>query len=153
MTRKWVMRALITVGAAIGAFLIFAVALQVPAIGNTIGSPQACGTCHVMTREVVTLERSAHHDLACLECHSSTGFVEKPVEEIQSASRHLYIFMTNTTPDIIKPQERSRLIIQENCATCHASTLGDTHAAEFKSGGQLCFECHRETPHGTPLRN
>jgi len=153
MTRKWVIRALFTVGAAIGAFLIFAVALQVPAIGDTMGSPQACGTCHVMTREVVTLERSAHHQLACLDCHSPTGFFEKPVEEIQSASRHLFIFMTNQTPDIIKPLEHSRQIVQSRCVQCHSGTLGDSHAADSSNGSMLCFECHRETPHGTPLRN
>ena len=152
MLRKWGIRALITVVAALGIFLVFAVTLQVPAVGRSIGSPQACGTCHVMTREVVTLEKGAHKDLTCLECHSPTGFIDKPVDEIKSASRHLWIFMTNTTPDIIKPLQSSREIVQSRCVQCHASVQGDTHAANFKSG-RFCFECHREVPHGTPLRN
>ncbi len=153
MLRKWSARAAIALGTIVGLFLLVAVVLQVPAVGQTIGSPKACGTCHVMTYEVVTLEHSAHHNLACLDCHAATGFVEKPVEEFKSATRHLYIFITDKTPDVIHPLEESRKIVQENCVRCHTSTLGDTHLATQKEAERYCFECHRETPHGTPLRN
>lgn len=153
MLNKWGKRVLITVGAIFGAFLLVAVLLQVPAVGQTIGSPQACGTCHVMTYEVVTLEKSSHRDLACLDCHSPTGFFAKPVDEIKSASRHMYVFMTNQTPDIIQPTQSSREIVQSRCVDCHSAVVGDTHVAKYQQGGLLCFECHREVPHGTPLRN
>lgn len=153
MMNRWGKRALIIVGAVFGAFLLLAVALQVPAVGKTIGSPEACGTCHVMAQEVVTLSVSAHKDLACLDCHSSTGFFAKPVEEIQSASRHAYIFVTNRTPDIIKPTHSSREIVQSRCVECHSAILGETALAVHEPDGRYCFECHRETPHGTPLRN
>lgn len=152
MVRKWGIRALILLGASFGAFLIFASALQVPAVGKTIGSPQACGTCHVMTYEVVTLEKSSHRDLVCLDCHAPTGFFEKPVEEIKSASWHMWVFMTNTTPDVIKPTQNSREITQARCVQCHATLHGNTKV-ESHDRGRLCFECHREVPHGTPLRN
>lgn len=152
MLNKWGFRALVTVTAAMVIFLIAAVALQVPAVGKTIGSPQACGTCHVMTYEVVTLEKSAHRDLACLDCHAAKGFFEKPVEEIKSASVHLYVFMTDTVPDVIKPTETSRKIAQENCLRCHSGLNDRVHASQAETG-RFCFECHRATPHGTPLRN
>lgn len=152
MYRTWGIRALITLVAGLGLFLVFASALQVPAVGETIGSPQMCGTCHVMKYEVVTLEKSAHRDRACLDCHSPTGFIAKPVEEIKSASRHLWIFATNSTPDVIKPQHESREIIQARCESCHAPTIGKGHISREESG-RYCFECHRQTPHGTPQRN
>lgn len=152
MFRKWGLRLLIVMGAALMLFFVFAAALQVPAVGKTIGSAKTCSTCHVMNYEAQTLQRSAHRDLACLDCHSPHGFLEKPVEEIKSASRHLYIFMTGSTPDVITPQHSSREIVQGNCAGCHAATVGKTHAAD-KDLGRFCFDCHRDVPHGRPLRN
>lgn len=152
MLRKWGFRGLILLGAVAGIFLLFAFTLQIPAVGKTIGSPQACGSCHVMKYEVVTLERSAHRDLACLDCHAPKGLVEKPVEEIKSASRHLFIFLSNATPDVIKPQHESKEIIQANCAKCHAPTVDQVHVNQLESG-KFCFDCHRDVPHGRPLRN
>lgn len=152
MLRKWILRLSVILGAFLGIFLIIAFALQVPAVGETIGSPQACGTCHVMNHEVKTLAMSAHRDLTCLECHSATGFFEKPVDEFRSASRHIYYFVSDNTPDIIKPLEDSRRIVQSRCVQCHAAVIGGTHAAEVDTG-RYCFTCHRETAHSTPLRN
>lgn len=150
MNKRWGLRALLVLGAFVGVFLMFAFALQVPAVGKTMGSPKSCGTCHVMTYEVQTLEKSAHRGLSCLECHSPSGFLEKPIDEIKTASRHLWVFGTGQTPDVIKPNHSAREIIQENCARCHNPITGQTHAAEQ---GRFCFDCHRDTPHGRPLRN
>ncbi|HYF95331.1 MAG TPA: hypothetical protein VD969_24225 [Symbiobacteriaceae bacterium] len=152
MLKKWGLRALVTATATMVLFLAAAFALQVPAVGKSIGSPQACGTCHSMTYEVVTLSKSAHRDLACLDCHAATGLFEKPVEEIKSASVHLYVTLTNTMPDVIKPTHKSREIVQENCLRCHAGLNETVHASQVKTD-RLCFDCHRATPHGTPLRN
>jgi len=148
--KKWGLRVLFVVSAAVAMFLMFAFALQIPAVGKTIGSPKSCGTCHVMTTEVQTLQKSAHRDLSCLDCHSPKGFIEKPVDEIKTASRHMYVFTTGQTPDVIKPNHAAQEIIQENCASCHRAITGQTHLA---TQDRFCFECHRDTPHGTPLRN
>lgn len=153
MLQKWGLRFMIVLVICVGLFIAFAFTLQVPAVGKTIGSSKACGTCHVMTYEVLTLEKSAHRDLSCLDCHAPKGFVDKPVAELKSASRHMFIFMTNTTPDVIKPYDESRRIVQNNCASCHAKTVGKTHANDFEELGKFCFDCHRDTPHGRPLRN
>lgn len=151
MYKKWGLRTLIFLGALVSLFLVFAFALQVPAIGKGMGAPQACGTCHVMDYEVETLAKSAHRDLSCLDCHSPKGFLEKPIDEIKTASRHLYIFVSGTTPDVIKPLEHSRQIVQENCASCHAKITGIEHIGNDPN--RFCFDCHRDTPHGRPLRN
>lgn len=150
MNKKWGLRALLVFGASIALFLMFAFALQVPAVGKTMGSPQSCGLCHVMGYEVETLQKSAHRDLSCLECHSPKGFLEKPIDELKTASRHLYVFTTGQTPDVIKPNHAAKEIIQENCASCHNAITGPTHV---ETQGRFCFECHRDTPHGRPLRN
>ncbi len=152
MFRKWSFRLMIVVGAALGVFLLLAVTLQVPAVGKTIGSPQACGTCHVMKQEVVTLEHSSHRDLACLDCHAAQGFIDKPIDELKSSGRHIYYFLTDNTPDIIKPQEHSRKVVQANCEKCHAATVDTVHAP-YNESGRFCFDCHREVPHSRPLRN
>jgi cytochrome c nitrite reductase small subunit len=148
--KKWGLRALILVGAVVSMFLVFATALQVPAVGKVMGAPETCGTCHVMTYEVETLQRSAHRDLSCLECHSAQGYLHKAVDELETASRHLWVFTTGQTPDVIKPNQNAKEIIQANCATCHKAITGQTHV---ETQGRFCFDCHRDTPHGRPLRN
>lgn len=148
--KRWGLRGLFVLGAAVAAFLVFAFSLQVPAVGKAMGSPKSCGTCHVMNYEVETLARSAHRDLSCLDCHSPKGFLEKPIDEIETASRHLWVFTTGQTPDVIKPNHEAQEIIQANCASCHSAISGPTHIG---TQDRFCFECHRDTPHGRPLRN
>jgi len=97
-------------------------------LARTIGNGQTCGTCHVMTSEVESLSHSAHRDRSCLECHGKRGFLEKPIDEIN-------------------PGPEARQTIQENCVACHTPILNTVHVAE-KDSGKLCFDCHRETPHG-----
>lgn len=152
MVRKWGVRVLIGLGALVGAFLVVAFALQVPAVGKAIGNGTTCGTCHVMTSEVVSLSHSAHRDRSCLECHSKRGFLEKPLDEIKTASRHVYVFLSNSTPDVIKPGLEARETIQENCIACHAPIMNTVHVAE-KDSGKMCFDCHRDTPHGRVHQN
>ncbi|BAD39715.1 cytochrome c3 family protein [Symbiobacterium thermophilum] len=153
MRNRWGKGALIALGALGGAFLILAFALQVPAIGHTIGAPAACGTCHVMTDQVLSLERGMHRELACVECHIPSGFFAKPIEEIKAASRHAAVFLTNSTPDVITATDSSRDIIQARCIECHAGFLRETSLVHHPTDGLKCFECHRDTTHGLPLRN
>lgn len=153
MQSRWGKGALIAFGALVGAFLILAFALQVPAVGQTIGSPAACGTCHVMTDQVLSLERGVHRDRACVECHIPSGFFAKPIEEIKAAGRHAAVFLTNSTPDVITTTPSSREIIQARCIECHEGWLRDTSLADHPTDGLMCFECHRDTTHGLPLRN
>ena len=152
LLKKWGIRSLIAVGLALGLCVLFAAVLQYPVVGQAIGSPAACGTCHVMAHEVETLATSPHSETACLDCHSAIGFVAKPVDEVKTAARHAYVFMTNKTPDIIKPDHHALKIVQDNCVRCHADTLGNTHIDRTGTTG-YCFECHRNTTHSTPVRN
>jgi len=148
---KWGIRILIGVGVVIGLFLVVATALQVPVVARSIGSPVSCATCHLMEPEVLTLSRSAHKDLACLDCHSARGFVSRPVEEIKSASRHLYLTLTKSEPDVIHLGRESRAVVQTNCKSCHTEVVRNIHF----DPKQQCTDCHRSTPHDRPsgLRN
>lgn len=150
---RWVKGVLIAIGGLFGAFLILAFALQVPAVGQTIGSPAACSTCHVMEDQVLSLERGTHRSLACVQCHTPSGFFAKPIEEIKSASRHAAVFLSNSTPDVIAPTHSSREIIQAQCTECHAEWLRENSLAEHQPDGLMCFDCHRDVAHGRPLRN
>lgn len=152
MFKKWALRTAVFLGAVVGLFLMVAIALQVPAVGKTMGSTQACGTCHAMASEVATFQRSAHRDLSCLDCHSPRGFLEKPIDEVKTSYRHISVFVTDSTPDVIRPSDHARQTIQENCAACHAQLVSKVHVSDAGTG-KFCFDCHRDTPHGRPVHN
>lgn len=143
---KWGKRLLFTAVGLFAAFMLVAVVLQVPAVGQTIGSPDMCGTCHLMTPEVKTLQASAHRDLSCLDCHSSHGFFEKPIDEVKSSARHIYVTLTKTEPNVVTITEDSRRIVEENCQSCHASLVRELHGG---GPARNCTDCHRATPHDT----
>lgn len=145
---KWGKRLLITAAGLLGFYLLAAAVLQVPAVGKAMGSAEACGTCHLMEPEIKSLERSAHKDLACLDCHSAHGFWQKPVDEVRSASVHLWVTLTRSEPDVVRLAEHSRETLQANCKACHATLVKDVHLSDPSK--QRCTDCHRATPHDGP---
>jgi cytochrome c nitrite reductase small subunit len=64
------------------------------------------------------------------------------------------MFTFHLEPDVIRMHAPGQWTVQNNCIRCHAGQM--EHAAhsavtwqEVKSGtGKLCWDCHRETPHG-----
>lgn len=143
---KWGMRVVYGAGVVVGLFLLVAVALQMPVVARTIGSPDRCATCHLMEPEVLTLSKSAHKDLACVDCHSARGFLTKPVDEVKSAGRHVLLTLTRTEPDVIHLSTGSREEMQANCKACHTDVVRNIHF----DPAQQCTTCHRSTPHDRP---
>lgn len=146
MKRRWGLRLLGVIGTVLGVLAAFAVVLQVPAVARAVGSPGACGTCHTMSPQVAAFARSAHRQLACAECHTPSGVVERAVEEVRAASRHVVAYFAGP-PDVVHAGAESRDVIQANCVACHAPLVRDVR----HGGGRYCFDCHRFTPHDRPL--
>lgn len=144
---KWGLRILYTAAGLFGIFLLAAVLLQVPAVGKAMGSAEACGTCHLMQPEIKTLQTSAHRDRSCLDCHSPHGFWEKPVDEVKTASRHLFVTVTHTEPMVVRLTDSGLKTVEENCRSCHATLVQNLHGGE---PARNCTDCHRATPHDRP---
>lgn len=68
--------------------------------------------------------------------------------------RHATIFTLRNEPQVIHIEEAGAAVVQENCKRCHSKlnqgveTIHTTYALADKDQGKLCWDCHREVPHG-----
>jgi cytochrome c nitrite reductase small subunit len=118
--------------------------------------PETCMNCHVMSPQYATWQRGSHGRVAvCNDCHvPHNNFVNKYAFKAQDGLRHSYVFTFRLEPQVIHVREAGINVIQENCKRCHAFVIQRTSLtlvtgknAEHGEG-KLCWECHRETPHG-----
>ncbi|MBK1876688.1 cytochrome c nitrite reductase small subunit [Pelagicoccus mobilis] len=118
--------------------------------------PKACVNCHIMTPQFATWERGSHARVAsCNDCHvPHDTLLNKYYFKAKDGARHAFMFTFHMEPQVIKVHEPGMAVIQDNCIRCHEHLLDEgVHLAvslqEAETGtGKLCWDCHRETPHG-----
>lgn len=118
--------------------------------------PEACINCHIMTSEYSTWFHSSHRERAnCNDCHvPHDSFINKYMYKAKDGLRHSYMFTLRLEPQVIKVTEAAKSVIQENCMRCHEYTVNSVSARNVNGEnyihgqGMLCWNCHRETPHG-----
>lgn len=118
--------------------------------------PRACINCHVMYPQYATWQHGSHGRVAvCNDCHvPHDTLLRKFAFKAQDGLRHSTIFTLRLEPQVIRVKPAGVAVIQENCRRCHGGLLEHAphlavSAAESARGrGKLCWECHRETPHG-----
>jgi cytochrome c nitrite reductase small subunit len=68
--------------------------------------------------------------------------------------RHATIFTLRAEPQVIFIKHAGVEVVQENCIRCHTQLLTDSKLLSRTSTfnhfrtDRLCWECHREVPHG-----
>ncbi|MBK1790683.1 cytochrome c nitrite reductase small subunit [Persicirhabdus sediminis] len=118
--------------------------------------PEACMNCHIMAPQYATWQRGSHAKVAtCNDCHvPNDNYLRKYLFKAKDGARHGYMFTFRLEPQVIQVHEPGMRVIQENCIRCHENLLGDTNhlAISFDDAeagnGTLCWDCHRQTPHG-----
>lgn len=118
--------------------------------------PKACMNCHVMTPQFATWKNSSHARTAvCNDCHVPHENVAlKYAFKAMDGSRHALMFTFHLEPDVIRMHAPGQWTVQNNCIRCHESQLGGTahlnvSLADVRAGtGKLCWDCHRDIPHG-----
>jgi cytochrome c nitrite reductase small subunit len=118
--------------------------------------PETCVNCHVMNPEYATWKHSSHREVAtCNDCHvPHDNFVHKYVFKAQDGLRHATMFTLRAEPQVIRIKDAGLKVVQENCKRCHenlnknVATIKVTGDNYLHGQGRLCWECHRETPHG-----
>lgn len=126
------------------------------AVAYMSDDPEACINCHVMTPQYATWIHSSHRDRAnCNDCHvPHDNIVRKLWFKANDGMRHAYMFTFRLEPQVIKVKDAGKTVLQENCIRCHLNQLGSSSIASItlkdsESGkGHLCWDCHREVPHG-----
>jgi cytochrome c nitrite reductase small subunit len=112
-------------------------------------SPETCINCHVMTPYYAGWARSSHRTVAtCGDCHvphdnALKGLYFKAMDGL----RHATVFTARREPQTLKLNPAAVPVVQKNCVRCHEPQIMNTSMRSSDSK-RLCWECHRETPHG-----
>jgi len=118
--------------------------------------PETCINCHVMNPQYATWNHSSHRERAtCNACHvPHTNPVAKYAFKAMDGARHATMFTLRMEPQVIFIKEAGKKVVQENCKRCHenvnhnVSTLDVTADNNKEGEGFMCWQCHREVPHG-----
>lgn len=119
--------------------------------------PETCMNCHIMGPQYATWFHSSHREVAnCNDCHvPHDNFLKKYLFKAMDGSRHSFMFTFHLEPQAIKIKEMGQRAVEGNCRRCHDPLFGEikeSHENIFTdpwSSGRRCWDCHRETPHGT----
>ncbi len=118
--------------------------------------PEACMNCHVMAPQYATWQRGSHGRVAvCNDCHvPHDNLLRKYLFKASDGTRHSFMFTFRLEPQVIQVKSAGIAVIQENCIRCHSHLMREvysgwnTFTVVRHGAGKLCWECHRETPHG-----
>lgn len=118
--------------------------------------PATCVNCHVMAPHYTTWFHSSHREHAtCNDCHVPHDNLFRHYSvKAQDGLRHAYIFTLRDEPFVIRMHEPGQDVVQQNCMRCHDHTnhqvsIADADVKSAKANeNRLCWDCHREVPHG-----
>lgn len=151
---KWRKLAIVAVAAFIG------LGLYVLRLSNAASylsdDPQACVNCHLMTPQYLTWTHSSHREVAhCNDCHvPHNNAFNKYFFKAKDGLYHASIFTLRAEPQVIQAKSASVEVIHNNCIRCHQDQVTDAKLVGSVAGHhenrteRLCWDCHREVPHG-----
>jgi cytochrome c nitrite reductase small subunit len=145
------------IAAGILAGLLLLIARLSNAVSYLSNDPRTCVNCHVMAPQYATWQTSSHRRTAtCNDCHVPQDNVFRTyLFKASDGMRHAYVFTFRLEPQVIQIKDAGKAAVQENCIRCHTAQVGSvstgavTVDAARHGRGQLCWDCHRATPHGT----
>ena len=119
-------------------------------------NPETCVNCHIMGPQFATWSHSAHREAAnCNDCHVPHNNVfNKYYFKAKDGLRHATVFTLRKEPQVILIKEEGKHVVQDNCIRCHSGLLDNwktgVNSPSYMAhkSDRLCWECHRETPHG-----
>lgn len=123
-------------------------------LGN---DPSACVNCHIMAPYYATWFHSSHsRNATCNDCHvPHDNQVKKWTFKGMDGMRHVGAFLAHEEPQVIRAHPASSQVIMENCVRCHTQLntefvkTGRIDYMKAQAGeGKVCWDCHREVPHG-----
>ncbi len=112
-------------------------------------APETCINCHVMTPYYASWQRSSHREEAtCNDCHVPQDNIFRTYYfKATDGMRHTRVFALRQEPQTLVLNPAAVPVIQQNCVRCHEHQIMRT-AMGSSANERLCWECHRETPHG-----
>lgn len=153
--QHWRVPVVILLGAVAGLLIYAAYASR--AVSYFSDSPATCVNCHIMAPQYATWQHSSHREHAsCNDCHVPHDNIFRTYYfKAMDGARHATMFTLRLEPQNIFIHQAGINVVQENCIRCHSTLITDskllsqTHAFHEKFKDRLCWDCHREVPHGT----
>ncbi len=127
------------------------------AVSYLSDEPETCINCHVMYPFFASWDKSSHgREATCADCHVPQDNVfSRYYIKAADGLAHATYFTFRWEPQVIRIKERGTNVVQANCIRCHIDLVDMvqlvevTGSAAKKGEGKVCWDCHRETPHGT----
>jgi cytochrome c nitrite reductase small subunit len=152
---KWQMPVAVIMGIFVGIGLLILRASN--AHSYLSDDPKTCINCHVMYTQYASWTHSSHREVAnCNDCHVPHDNVfRKYMFKAMDGMRHATIFTARAEPQVIKIKQAGANVVQENCIRCHYELVSMVRSIQVTADnhdegeGARCWDCHRETPHGS----
>lgn len=151
---NWLLPVILVLGVLAGLFLyIFHISKASSYLSD---APETCVNCHIMAPQYATWMHSSHRENAtCNDCHvPHNNILNKYYFKAKDGMRHARIFTLRKEPQVIFIKEEGKDVVQNNCIRCHSHQVNDDKTAGIyiqqlhKRTNRLCWDCHREVPHG-----
>lgn len=153
--REWIFPVVFVLGLLLGVVVVI---LRISnATAYLSDDPKACINCHVMFPQFETWLHSSHRQYAaCNDCHvPHETMINKYLFKAQDGIRHATIYSLRLEPQVIRMHEAGQKVVQSNCIRCHEKLLDGTNLVHgtyeqyLQGDAKLCWQCHREVPHGS----
>jgi cytochrome c nitrite reductase small subunit len=152
--QQWRMPVVILMGAIVGLGIYAAYSSR--ALSYLSDSPETCVNCHIMAPQYATWTHSSHREVAtCNDCHVPQDNIFRTYYfKAMDGARHATMFTLRLEPQNIFIHQAGINVVQENCVRCHSTLITDsklltqTESFHHKFEDRLCWDCHREVPHG-----
>lgn len=120
-------------------------------------NPSACVNCHIMTPYYATWSHSSHgRDATCNDCHVPHqnlafyyGF------KAMDGLKHTAYFVTHSERQAPMAEALTGQVVMDNCIRCHTQLNQEFvktgrmgYMQQQAQGGKVCWDCHRNVPHG-----
>jgi len=130
---------LVAVGVGLGVFLGWGP----PRLYAKTGSPEFCGSCHVMeSRYEAWFHAGAHRRVKCVDCHlPNDTSLNHALWKALDGGKEFLVFYTGRVAEDIRLSSHGAKVLKENCLRCHAETMARVNE------DRNCWECHRRLRH------
>ena len=119
-------------------------------------NPSACVNCHIMTPYYATWSHSSHgRDVTCNDCHvPHQNLALKYGFKAMDGLKHSAYFVLHAERQAPMAEPLTGQVVMDNCIRCHTQlnqefvNTGRLSYMQQAQGGKVCWDCHRNVPHG-----
>ncbi|MHB0977743.1 MAG: cytochrome c3 family protein [Candidatus Aquicultorales bacterium] len=118
-----------------------------------MSKPETCAFCHTKKKQIESVNKSTHKNVACLSCHQRPGIIGGFTQKLD----YIRWFILFPTADAVKHQAE---VDDGACLSCHSKVQTEVvmrmgvraKHKEIAEAGYRCVECHNGVAHGSTAK-